>query len=61
MPIGVLGIAIVTAWMAWSTTKAQISLVRPVAPWFLTTYRVVAGIFAPILITIVTLKGIGLF
>ena len=61
MPIGVLGIAIVTAWMAWSTTKAQLSLVRPVAPWFLTTYRVVAGIFAPILITIVTLKGIGLF
>lgn len=61
MPIGVLGIAIVTAWMAWSTTKAQLSLVRPVASWFLTTYRVVAGIFAPILITIVTLKGIGLF
>lgn len=60
MPIGVLGIAIVTAWLAWSTTKTQLSLVHPVSPWFLTTYRVVAGFFAPILITIVTLKGIGL-
>lgn len=61
MPIGVAGIAIVTAWMAWSTTKTQLSLVRPVSPLFLTSYRVMAGVFAPILITIVTLKGIGLF
>lgn len=61
MPIGVIGIAIVTAWLAWPTTVNQLSLVKPVSGFFLKSYRVMAGIFAPILILIVMLKGLGVF
>lgn len=61
MPIGVLGIALVTVYFAWPMTVKQLSLVRPVAPWFLNTYRFVGGILAPIVIVLVTLKGLGLF
>ena len=61
MPIGVIGIAIVTAWLAWPTTVNQLSLVKPVSGFFLKSYRVMAGIFAPILILVVMLKGLGVF
>ena len=61
MPIGVLGIALVTVYFAWPMTCKQLALVRPVSPWFLKTYRIVGGIFAPIVIVLVTLKGFGLF
>lgn len=61
MPIGVLGIALVTVYFAWPMTCKQLSLVRPVSPWFLKTYHIVGGIFAPIVIVLVTLKGLGLF
>ena len=61
MPIGVIGIAIVTAWLAWPTTVNQLSLVKPVSGFFLKSYRVMAGFFAPILILVVMLKGLGVF
>ena len=61
MPIGVLGIAVVTAWLAWSATRTQLTLVKPVSGLFLSGYRVIAGIFAPILILVVMLKGLGAF
>ena len=61
MPIGVIGLAIVTAWLAWPTTVSQLSLVKPVSGFFLKSYRVMAGIFAPILILVVMLKGLGVF
>lgn len=61
MPIGVIGIALVTVWCAWPMTKSQLSLVRPVSPLFLTGYRIMGGIVAPVLITVVMLKGLGLF
>ena len=59
MPIGVIGIAIVTAWLAWPTTVNQLSLVKPVSGFFLKSYRVIAGICTPILILVVMLKGLG--
>lgn len=61
MPIGVLGIALVTVYFAWPMTCKQLSLVRPVSPWLLTGYRLVGGVLAPLVIVIVTLKGLGLF
>ena len=61
MPIGVLGIALVTAWLAWPVTRTQLTLVKPVSGFFLSGYRLIAGIFAPVLILVVMLKGLGAF
>lgn len=61
MPIGVIGIALVTAWLAWPTTVSQLSLVKPISALFLKSYRLMAGVFAPVLILVVMLKGLGLF
>ena len=61
MPIGVLGIGLVVAWLSRPMAESQLQLVRPYSPAFLTTFHVIAGYFAPVLIVIVMLKGLGVF
>ena len=61
MPIGVLGIGLVGAWLSRPMAESQLQLVRPYSPAFLTTFHVIAGYFAPVLIVIAMLKGLGVF
>ena len=61
MPVSVIGIGLVTAWLAWPTTRRELSTVKPVSPLFLKGFRILVGVFAPILILVVMMKGLGLF
>ena len=61
MPVSVIGIGLVTAWLAWPTTRRELSTVKPVSPLFLKGFRILVGLFAPILILVVMMKGLGLF
>ena len=61
MPLGVIGISLVSAWLAWPVTRRQLCLVKPMSEAWLKGYRIIAGIFAPVLIVVVMLKGLGLF
>ena len=61
MPVSVIGIGLVTAWLAWPTTRGELSTVKPVSPLFLKGFRILVGVFAPILILVVMMKCLGLF
>lgn len=61
MPIGVLGIGLVVGWFARPMAERQLQLVKPYPPAFLAGFHLIAGVISPILIIVVTLKGLGLF
>lgn len=61
MPIGVLGIGLVVGWFARPMAERQLQLVKPYPPAFLAGFHLIAGVVSPILIIVVTLKGLGLF
>ena len=61
MPIGVLGIGLVVGWLARPMAETQLQLVQPYPQYFLTLFHLIAGFVAPVLITIVMLKGLGFF
>ena len=60
MPIGCLGLSAVSCFVAWRTTKTQLSANASWSPAMLTAFRFFAGVLAPIVILIVAAKGIGL-
>lgn len=61
MPIGVLGLALVCGYGAWSMTKAQLTGNQVWPVWLLAALRFVMTIVAPIVIVVVMLQGLGFF
>lgn len=61
MPIGCVGIGLVSAWIAWPKIRQQLQMNANWSAIGLKAFRFLAGCAAPVLILIVAAKGIGLF
>ncbi|MBR2960876.1 MAG: hypothetical protein IKC44_04890 [Burkholderiaceae bacterium] len=58
MPLTVLGLAIIAAWVNWKETQRQLTIANPMPQWLQTTIRFGIGVVSPIVIVAVVANSL---